>query len=65
MAEVDDGDAAPVQVPSRLEVIADVSRDEAWTGGALAVRLGRQEPGDLPASSARSRHHDNRPGRPS
>lgn len=36
LAEVDDGDASPTAVPNWLEVIADVSDDERWTGSELA-----------------------------
>jgi CYTH domain-containing protein len=39
LAEIDDGDRPPAPVPSWLEVIADVSADEAWTGGDLALRM--------------------------
>ncbi|TNM46098.1 hypothetical protein FHP29_03990 [Nocardioides albidus] len=37
LAEIDDGDGAPAAVPAWLEVISDVSAEEAWTGGALAA----------------------------
>lgn len=37
IAEFDDGDATPPPVPSWLQVIADVSSDERWTGAALAT----------------------------
>lgn len=36
VAEIDDGDDEPAEVPDWLEVLADVSGDEAWTGAALA-----------------------------
>lgn len=36
LAEIDDGDAAPGPLPDWLDVLADVSDDEAWTGAALA-----------------------------
>ena len=36
LAEIDDGDTTPQAPPAWLEVIADVSDDEAWTGVALA-----------------------------
>lgn len=38
LAEIDDGDRPPAQVPSWLDVIADVTGDEAWTGGSIAAR---------------------------
>jgi CYTH domain-containing protein len=38
LAEIDDGDRPPSPVPSWLDVIADVTGDEAWTGGDLAAR---------------------------
>ncbi|MDQ6523608.1 hypothetical protein RB608_08365 [Nocardioides sp. LHD-245] len=41
LAEIDDGDAAPREVPDWLEVVAEVSADERWTGGALARRGAR------------------------
>ncbi|WGX97945.1 hypothetical protein [Nocardioides sp. L-11A] len=41
LAEIDDGDAAPRAVPDWLEVVADVSADEGWTGGAQAGRVAR------------------------
>ncbi|WP_145725102.1 hypothetical protein [Nocardioides sp. J9] len=41
IAEVDDGDGPPGVVPNWLDVVEDVSDDEAWTGAALAARLGR------------------------
>lgn len=37
VAEIDDGDGAPRPVPTWLDVIADVSADERWTGVALAT----------------------------
>jgi len=36
LAEIDDGDATPAQVPEWLDVIEDVSSAEQWTGAALA-----------------------------
>ena len=36
VAEIDDGDEAAGSVPGWLDVVADVSDDEAWTGGQLA-----------------------------
>lgn len=36
VAEIDDGDRPPTPVPSWLDVIADVTADEAWTGARLA-----------------------------
>lgn len=36
VAEIDDGEGLPRPVPSWLDVIADVSADEAWTGAGLA-----------------------------
>jgi CYTH domain-containing protein len=36
LAEIDDQDGRPVDMPEWLEVVADVSDDEAWTGAALA-----------------------------
>jgi CYTH domain-containing protein len=36
LAEIDDGDSAPVPVPDWLKVIREVTHDEAWTGSALA-----------------------------
>ncbi|GAA3532190.1 hypothetical protein [Nocardioides daeguensis] len=41
VAEIDDGDATPVAVPDWLEVVSDVSADEAWTGAALAATRDR------------------------
>lgn len=37
LAEIDDGDGPRVPVLAWLDVIADVTTDEAWTGAALAV----------------------------
>jgi CYTH domain-containing protein len=49
LAEIDDGDQEPAEVPAWLEVERDVSADEEWTGGALARRLGRPaEPAPAP-----------------
>lgn len=36
VAEIDDGDSAATQVPTWLDVVAEVSADERWTGAALA-----------------------------
>ena len=36
VAEIDDGEGAPKPIPGSLDVIRDVSDDEAWTGAALA-----------------------------
>lgn len=36
LAEVDDGDGEPKPAPDWLDVIEDVSDDEAWTGAVLA-----------------------------
>ena len=36
LAEIDDGDRPTCQVPDWLDVISEVSADEAWTGAALA-----------------------------
>ncbi|MBM6401812.1 hypothetical protein [Phycicoccus sonneratiae] len=36
VAEVDDGASPPAPVPAWLEVLRDVTADEAWTGAALA-----------------------------
>jgi CYTH domain-containing protein len=36
VAEIDDGGQPPGSVPDWLEVLADVSNDEAWTGARLA-----------------------------
>ena len=36
VAEIDDGDQPSGPVPGWLDVVADVSDDEAWTGGRLA-----------------------------
>lgn len=37
LAEIDDWDDSPVPVPVWLAVIADVSKDEGWTGSKLAA----------------------------
>ncbi|WP_408899126.1 hypothetical protein ACJ5H2_08460 [Nocardioides sp. R1-1] len=45
LAEIDDGDAPVAEPPAWLEVLADVSADERWTGAALArasARGGRE-----------------------
>ena len=36
VAEIDDGADLPAGIPDWLEVLADVSDDERWTGAALA-----------------------------
>lgn len=36
VAEIDGGDATPGDPPTWLDVISEVTDDEAWTGGALA-----------------------------
>jgi len=36
IAEIDDGDTPPAEIPEWLDVIADVSEDEHWTGARLA-----------------------------
>jgi CYTH domain-containing protein len=36
IAEIDDGDQPPQPVPDWLDVVADVSDDERWTGSRLA-----------------------------
>ena len=36
LAEIDDGDHVSATVPEWLDVVVEVSTDEAWTGGALA-----------------------------
>jgi CYTH domain-containing protein len=38
LAEFDDGDRAPTDLPQWLDVVADVTDDEEWTGAALAAR---------------------------
>lgn len=38
VAEIDDNDTPSRAVPDWLEVVADVSDDEAWTGAGLALR---------------------------
>ena len=38
IAEIDDGDQPSDFVPEWLDVVADVSNDEAWTGAGLAGR---------------------------
>ena len=37
LAEFDDGDGTPTGVPAWLEVVADVSDDEEWTGAGRAA----------------------------
>jgi CYTH domain-containing protein len=39
IAEIDDGDAPSRAVPEWLDVVADVSDDERWTGAGLAQRM--------------------------
>ena len=46
LAEIDDGDRSPEPVPSWLEVVADVTADESWTGGSLAANKGELTAGD-------------------
>ncbi len=36
LAEIDDGDATPAPVPPWLDVISEVTGDEAWVGASLA-----------------------------
>ena len=36
VAEIDDGDRPSDRVPDWLDVVRDVTQDEAWTGGGLA-----------------------------
>ena len=36
VAEIDDADEPSDRVPEWLDVVRDVTRDEAWTGGGLA-----------------------------
>jgi CYTH domain-containing protein len=36
VAEIDDGDGPPSDVPPWLDVVADVSTEEAWTGAGRA-----------------------------
>ena len=36
VAEIDDGEEPSDGVPEWLDVVSDVTRDEAWTGGRLA-----------------------------
>ncbi len=36
VAEIDDGDAPAGPLPEWLDVVADVTADERWTGGGLA-----------------------------
>ena len=43
LAEIDDRDSPPVAVPAWLEVLADVTTDESWTGAAIAARVGTQD----------------------
>ena len=36
VAEIDDHEEPSDRVPEWLDVVSDVTRDEAWTGGRLA-----------------------------
>lgn len=36
LAAIDDGDSSPGPVPSWLDVLQDVTHDEAWTGASRA-----------------------------
>ena len=36
VAEIDDGEEPSDRLPEWLDVVSDVTRDEAWTGGRLA-----------------------------
>lgn len=36
LAEIDDGDSAPGPLPTWLDVLRDVTHDEAWTGASRA-----------------------------
>ncbi|HTC69736.1 MAG TPA: hypothetical protein VK662_09225, partial [Acidothermaceae bacterium] len=38
LAEFDDSDGVPTDVPAWLEVVADVTDDEEWTGAGRAAR---------------------------
>ncbi|TQK69670.1 hypothetical protein [Nocardioides sp. SLBN-35] len=38
LAEIDDGEAPAGPVPAWLDVVAEVSGDETWTGAALAAK---------------------------
>ena len=40
VAEIDDGGHPSTAVPDWLDVLQDVSDDEAWTGGRLAIAAG-------------------------
>jgi CYTH domain-containing protein len=56
VAEIDDGDLPPVDVPTWLSVVRDVTHEEAWTGAAFARsgahgRAGRAQ-SSLPDGSA-------------
>lgn len=42
LAEIDDGDRPPAPVPGWLDVVRDVSAEEAWTGAALAARAAEE-----------------------
>ena len=42
LAEIDDRDARPVPAPDWLDVRAEVTRDESWTGAGIAARLAQQ-----------------------
>lgn len=39
LAEFDDGGESPTEVPAWLDVMADVSDDEEWTGAGRAAKL--------------------------
>jgi CYTH domain-containing protein len=41
LAEIDDGDQPSGEVPDWLDVVRDVSADEAWTGGGRARQRSR------------------------
>ena len=42
VAEIDDGDRPAAPVPAWLDVIDDVSGEEAWTGAGMATAAGRR-----------------------
>lgn len=46
LAEIDDGDQPSSLVPSWLDVVREVTAEEAWTGAGLAARIGRAVGGD-------------------
>lgn len=39
LAEIDSGDQAPISVPGWLDVIREVTLEEAWSGAGLAARM--------------------------